>query len=333
MKIAVAGAGITGLSLAYRLQKSGHNVTVFECAAKAGGKIGTTYSHGLKLDVGPISIADTPALSELVAELDLEIMEATDATSLRYIYSRGRLHKASPMSSLLSPGGKLAMLQALFTGKKEEDESGASYATRRFGKQAYQRLFNPLMNGIYAGNAERLGAKTVIKRRAPRKIVSLKGGLASLTDALSSKLDVRFNQPLTDFDAFDEVYLTTPAFATAAMIRKYDSDLADKLAHIRYSSLSQIFIEVVPGSTKFDGFGFLVPSEEKMSLLGAVCVSNIFPGKVSGGRSLFVLFCGGDRPYEINISNEGAIEEFKRIVQPALAEVIHVEDRIAKSTD
>lgn len=325
LKIAVVGGGVSGLSLAYRLKKEGNDVTVFESTGKVGGKIGTTYCEGLKLDLGPISIAETPALKELASELGLEIIEATDATKIRYIYSRGKLHKASPVSSLLSLSGKLSMLKALFTKKKEEDESVASYATRRFGKQAYRRLFNPLMNGIYAGNAELLGAKTVIKGRPQRKIVSLKGGIAALTNALASKLTVRTNNAFVNFNEFDEVHLTTPAFVTAELIRKYDNNLADKLAAIRYSSLSQIYVETVPGGIKFDGFGFLVPSEEKMSLLGAVCVSNIFPTKVSE-RRLFVLFCGGDRPYELRMSNDKAVEEFKNILQPALIKVIHIEE-------
>ena len=325
IKIAVVGAGISGLSLAYRLKKEGNDVTVFESTARVGGKIKTVYCEGLELDLGPVSISETPELSRLVNELGLEIIEATDATSIRYIYSKGKLHKASPMSSLLSLGGKLSMLKALFTKKKDEDESVASYATRRFGRQAYRRLFNPLMNGIYAGNSELLGAKTVIKGRAPRKIISLKGGIASLTNALASKLDVRMNTSFVNFNEFDEVHLTTPAFVTAELIRKYDSKLADQLAAIRYSSLSQIYIETVPGRIKFDGFGFLVPSEEKMSLLGAVCISNIFPTKVSEGRRVFVLFCGGDRPYEFQASNLEAVEEFKRILQPALTKVMHIE--------
>jgi oxygen-dependent protoporphyrinogen oxidase len=328
MKIAVVGAGISGLSLAYRLNKEGNDVTVFESAGKVGGKIGTVYCEGLDLDLGPISIAETPALKELVSELGLEIIEATDATKLRYVYSKGKLHKASPFGSLLSPGGKISMWKSLFTSKGEKDESVASYATRRFGKQAYQRLFNPLMNGIYAGNAELLSARSVIKNRAPRKIVSIKGGVAALTGALAARLCVSLNSSFDDFNSFDQTYLTTPAYVTAELIKKFDVPLSEKLSNIRYSSLSQIFVETVPGKIKFDGFGFLVPSEERMSLLGAVCVSNIFPSKVSEGRSLFVLFCGGDRPYEFKATVEGAVNEFKNILQPALAKVIHVEEYV-----
>jgi len=330
MKIAVAGAGISGLSLAYRLKKEGNDVTVFESTAKAGGKIGTVYCDGLELELGPISIAETPELKELASELDLEIIEATDATKIRYIYSHGNLHKASPMSSLLSVGGKASMLKALFTSKGDKDESVASYATRRFGKQAYRRLFNPLMNGIYAGNSELLSAKSVIKNRAPRKIVSLKGGIAALTNALKKNLDgsvkLKTEFKESDFKNFDQVFLTTPAFVTANLVKGFDKDLSDALSKIHYSSLSQIFVEAVPGRIKFDGFGFLVPSEERMSLLGALCVSNIFPSKVPDGRRLFVLFCGGDRPYDLDVTVEGAFREFTHILQPAIAKMIHVEE-------
>jgi len=329
--MAVVGAGISGLSTAYRLKKNGNDVTIFEASSKTGGKIGQVYCEGLTLDLGPVTISETPALSGLISELNLKVVTPSDATSIRYIFSKGKLHRVSPKlitSSLLSFTGKLSMLRALVTSKSGKDESVAAYARRRFGEQAYQRLFNPMMNGIYAGNAELLSAHSVIKKRGPRKIISLEGGIKSLTDALAAKLHglILTGTTIDDFSRFDKVHLTTPAFATAGLIKNLDGDLADKLASVHYSSVSQIYCEIVPGASRFDGFGFLVPSEEKLSLLGAISVSNIFPSKVPEGRMLFVLFCGGDRPYPFTPSIESAVSEFSDILKPALTRVLRVQE-------
>lgn len=323
---AVVGGGISGLALAYRLKKIGCVVTLFESNSTTGGKIGTINRDGWELDLGPLTIAETPEVRQLASELDVRIVEASKATSLRYIFSKGKLHRVGPMifaSSLLSPRGKLSLLKAPFQSKAKSEETVADYARRRFGEEAYQRLFNPMMNGIYAGNSELLGATSVIKKRKRRKIISFEGGVAALTKALADNLgdSIQLNTTIGDVNelkAFDEVHLTAPAFVTEKIIRTP--------FNIHYSSLSQIYLEVTPGETKFEGFGFLVPSEERMSLLGAVCISNIFPSKTHEGRMLFVLFCGGDRPYAFNWSNEGAVKDFNNIIQPAITKVLHVQE-------
>jgi oxygen-dependent protoporphyrinogen oxidase len=345
-RVAVIGGGISGLSAAYRLKRNGNEVVLFEAGKWVGGKIGTMYSEGFELDLGPVTISETPTLNALVSELGLEIIPASNATSTRYIYSKGKLHRVGPnivTSSLLSLGGKLSMLKAPFTKGAQPLETVSTYARRRFGEEAYQRMFNPMMNGIYAGNAELLSATAVFKKQGPRKIVSIKGGMRQLTDALSQRLgnSLKKSTPVNEIsktpegirvchstasDVFDKVHFATPAFVTASLIRKTNSKLAAELDSIRYCNVSQIYCEVIPGERKFDGFGFLIPSEERLSLLGAICVSNIFPEKAPDGKMLFVLFCGGDRPYDFSPSVENAVSEFNKIIRPAIMKVLHVEE-------
>jgi oxygen-dependent protoporphyrinogen oxidase len=329
-KVAVVGAGITGLSVAYHSKKNGNDVTLFESSPNVGGKIGNVYSEGMELNLGPITISENEKVQELATELGLEIIEASNASSIRYIYSGKKLHRVGPKmltSSLLSFGGKMSMLKAPLTAAARENETVAAYTSRRFGKEAYQRLFNPMMNGVYAGNSELICARAVLKKRGPRKIVSFRGGITSLVNVLANKLgdSLKTNSVVNDIrelDRFDEIHLTTPAYVTADLVK----ELAIPLKSIHYSSVSQIYCEVVPGARKFEGFGFLVPSEEKMSLLGAVCVSNVFPSKAPDGRCLFVLFSGGDRPYPFAPSVENTVKEFNTILEPALTKVLHVQE-------
>jgi oxygen-dependent protoporphyrinogen oxidase len=320
---AVVGGGISGLALAYRLKKSGGDVTLFEACKDVGGMIGTIYVDGYELDLGPVTISETPPLMSLIDELGLQVLEASDAVDIRYIYSGGKLHRVkNPItSSLLSPLGKLAMLRAAFTSKSKENETVADHARRRFGEEAYRKLFDPMMKGIYAGDPELLSAEWCLpKRRGPRKIFSIQGGLKSVTKALADKLgnSVKLNSPIDRLPGFDKVYLTTPAYITAEIIG--NGDLSDKLKSIRYSDVTQIYCELLPGERKFDGFGFLVPSEERMSLLGAVCVSNVFPSKAPEGKMLFVLFCAGGSIVK------DVLAEFNRVIQPAFNKVLHIKE-------
>ncbi|HEX8059699.1 MAG TPA: FAD-dependent oxidoreductase [Cyclobacteriaceae bacterium] len=326
-KVAVIGGGITGLSIAYHSRKNGNDVTLFEASHNVGGKIGSVYCEGLELDLGPITISENEKIRQLASELKLDIIEASDAVKKRYICSGGKLHPVGITSSLLSFGGKMSMLKAPFADAARENETVAAYASRRFGKEAYQRLFNPMMNGIYAGNSELICARTVFRKRGPRKIISFKGGVAALANGFANLLgdSIKTNSAVNDIrqlDGFDEIHVTTPAFVTANLIK----ELSVPLKSIHYSNVSQIYCEVIPGVTKFEGFGFLVPSEEKTSLLGAICVSNIFPSKGREGRSLFVLFSGGDRPYPLTPSVEDAVREFNKILQPAVTKVLHVHE-------
>src|SRR5262249_13893087 len=94
------------------------------------------------------------------------------------------------------------MLKVPFVSRQREKETVAEYSRRRFGDEAYNRLFNPMMNGVYAGNSELIEAKSVFKKRRPRKIISFKGGIAALTNGLAGKLGKSLvtGKAITDLD-------------------------------------------------------------------------------------------------------------------------------------
>ena len=70
--IAVIGAGLTGLTAAWRLHRAGHRVTVFEKNQSAGGVISTTRQNGWLIEAGPNSLQQTTEVATLLRELGLE---------------------------------------------------------------------------------------------------------------------------------------------------------------------------------------------------------------------------------------------------------------------
>jgi protoporphyrinogen/coproporphyrinogen III oxidase len=99
-KIVIIGAGISGLTTAFLLNKFGYDVTVLEKKKEPGGSIETVFEKGFLFDKGPNSALEThPLIAQLVEELDLhdQVVYANKAANKRYIFRDNQLH-ALPMS-------------------------------------------------------------------------------------------------------------------------------------------------------------------------------------------------------------------------------------------
>jgi oxygen-dependent protoporphyrinogen oxidase len=97
-KVAVIGAGISGLACAYRLQQFGLEVPVFESNSAAGGMIDSVEKDGMLFEAGAQSFQGTPELLALIRELGLEAqLQKADPRAPRYVLLHGRLRKI-PMS-------------------------------------------------------------------------------------------------------------------------------------------------------------------------------------------------------------------------------------------
>lgn len=251
MKIAIVGGGIAGLAATYELEKAraaGQSLTyaLFESRPRLGGSIGSEIVNGAVLERGPDSfITEKPAAAELCRELGLadQLTPSNDADRKTWIVVRNRLvalpdglmflvpTKLVPtaLSPLFSPLTKIRMgLELLHPPRPStQDESVAALVARHFGQEAVDRLADPLLSGIYGGDATRLSARTVLprlvemetrygsltrgmlaahrdmrakmaqkpaaasaSRPAPRGIfTTLRGGLQQLVDALEARLD------------------------------------------------------------------------------------------------------------------------------------------------
>lgn len=169
--IAVLGGGVTGLTAAYRLRQLGHRVRLFEASARLGGAIRTDAAEGWLVEAGPNSFqAVDPEILELLHELGLddEIVTPGMLAKNRYVVQAGRL-VAVPSSPggvfttpLFSFGTKLRILREFFTPVPRSDApdlSVAEFVRRHFGVEVLDRVVQPFISGIYAGDAEALSTK------------------------------------------------------------------------------------------------------------------------------------------------------------------------------
>jgi len=179
-RVVVVGGGITGLTAAYDLTRSGEiDVVLLEASARLGGNIATYRQDGFLIDAGPDSFVRTkPDATQLVKELGLGDDLVTTASRRVFIVREGRLvlmpagmalaipTRIGPMltTPLLSLEGKLRMLGDLalpagFARTTEREESIAAFVSRRFGAEAAERIAGPLLGGIYAGDVDHLSVE------------------------------------------------------------------------------------------------------------------------------------------------------------------------------
>lgn len=184
-QVVIIGAGITGLSAAHYLrQQLSHkelDLRVLEAGATAGGVIQTRRRDSCLMELGPEAfLTSKPAALELVEELGLsDRLLQTSQTNRRTMVARdGALHKLPDgfvmfaptgwrpwaLTTLLSPLGKARMALDLVIPPRQGDgdESLSEFVRRRLGRQALERLAQPLIGAVYGGNPELLSARCTI---------------------------------------------------------------------------------------------------------------------------------------------------------------------------
>lgn len=241
-RIAIVGGGISGLSAAFYLEKSrvaGADLqyTLFESGQRLGGCLASDYIEGCLVEAGPDSfLTEKPWASFLCADLGLgdQLIGSNDVQRKTYIVVHGRLI-AMPdglmfmvptrlMPTVLSPlfswKTKLRMAQELLHPPRpmQQDETVAQLVERHFGSEVVDRLADPLLSGVYGGDAGKLSARAVLprfvemeekygslslamvaahkkmakarKKQPPRPLfTSLKDGMQQMVDAIVAKLD------------------------------------------------------------------------------------------------------------------------------------------------
>jgi oxygen-dependent protoporphyrinogen oxidase len=174
-KVVLLGAGISGLTAAYLLDKEGYNVTVLEKRNSVGGSIDSLSEKGYMFDRGPNSgLETTPMIQQIVNELNLQdqFVYANRKGNKRYILRDSVLHPL-PMnpisffkSKLFSRSGKLRLFAEPLIGRSKDGyyQSISDFVKRRLGKEFLDYAINPFVAGVYAGNPEDLSVKSAFPK-------------------------------------------------------------------------------------------------------------------------------------------------------------------------
>ncbi len=169
-KVIIIGGGISGLSLAYylRVKKPSINIMVLESSNRLGGKIWTERERGFVCEAGVNGFLDNKrGAIDLSLMVGLKPIKSNDSARKRYIYinKKLRLIPDSPLkflfSDIMTLKGKLRIPLEYFIPKADiEDESLESFALRRVGREFLERLLDPMVTGIYAGDPSMLSVRS-----------------------------------------------------------------------------------------------------------------------------------------------------------------------------
>jgi protoporphyrinogen/coproporphyrinogen III oxidase len=187
--IAVIGGGIAGLAAAHRLIELGRErqqalrVSVFEAGRRLGGSIATERIDGFVIEAGPDSfISEKPWALQLCERLGFtsRLVRTRDEHRRTYVVHNGRLHSLPDGFLLLAPTqlwplvtsrlftwpGKLRMALDLLLprGALRSDESLGAFVTRRLGREALERVAQPLVGGIYTADPDDLSLAATMPR-------------------------------------------------------------------------------------------------------------------------------------------------------------------------
>ena len=164
-KVAVIGAGISGLCVAFRAQKAGADVSLFDAAGQVGGNIHTVTNGAYTYEHGPNSLTANGEIFELIDDLGLgdKVLATKPAAKTRYILRDGN-PVALPgtitqglTTKAFSIGGRLRILKEPFIGSKTSStESVYEFIKRRIGREMADYAIDPFVSGIYAGDPRRL---------------------------------------------------------------------------------------------------------------------------------------------------------------------------------
>ncbi|QNE74136.1 protoporphyrinogen oxidase [Streptomyces finlayi] len=224
--VVVIGGGIAGLAAAHRLLATGLRVTLLEATDRVGGKLMTGEVAGARVDLGAESmLARRPEAVELAGAVGLASRLQPPATATASVWTRDALRPMptghlmgvpgdpAALGGVLSPAGlaRIAEERDLTPTPVGEDVAVGAYVADRLGREVVDRLVEPLLGGVYAGDAYRIsmraavpqlfevvkeggslldGVRRVQERAAARQVTGpvfqgIDGGVGSLPEAVA----------------------------------------------------------------------------------------------------------------------------------------------------
>lgn len=168
--VAIIGAGITGLTAAFYLKRSGLPVTVYEASGRVGGVIRSIRREGYLAEFGPNTILETsPAIGQFIRDAGLEArrLDPDPRAGARYVvrYRRPIEMPMSPLgfftTKLFTARAKLAVLREPFVPPRRNgpEESVAEFVQRRLGQEFLDHAIDALVAGVYAGDPHKLSVQ------------------------------------------------------------------------------------------------------------------------------------------------------------------------------
>jgi oxygen-dependent protoporphyrinogen oxidase len=351
VRIVVVGGGIAGLAAARRLERLVERVDVIllEATGRVGGKLLTEEVDGFIVEGAADSFLSRKERGiELCEEIGLadELVGRRPENARSFVRIGSELHvlpeglsgliptnlDALDDTTLLSSEGKerLAAEFDLPPAPEGGDESIASFVSRRLGREAYERIVEPLTAGIYGGDGEQLSLQATFPQlrslelehgsvlrglagHAPAELryppfVSFRSGMGTLVDRLVATLEhtavhaSRAGTVNERSDGYvvdvghavetDAVVVAAPADSASSLLAELDPVLAGVLAEIPYSDSAIVTLgyRLEDVPHPLAGYGYVVPASEGSDVLACTWSSSKWEGRTPEGHALIRVY-------------------------------------------
>ena len=326
--VQIIGAGFAGLSLAWLLAQRSCRVEVWERETRVGGLLGTRRLTSGMAETGANGILVNAHLVELCRDIGVEPLFALQASKRRYIWRNGPTRLPLTLGDILALiariGPKLLFNRSAL--QPRANETLHAWGLRNLGQGAADYLLAPAMQGIYAGDSHRMSATLILqplfskkrKKGDPRGLVSFRGGMQELVDALEQKCRaagvVFRRQQATPADVAVPLptdtacVLATSAWDAAALLAQRAPELAAQLHMVEILPLVAVTAFFQNKQEKYPGFGCLFPANAPTRALGVLMNSYIFAGR-DGTYNETWIFGGARDVAAINLTDQEIFAE------------------------
>lgn len=223
-RVAIVGAGLSGLTAGYRLQQAGWEVEVFEATNHSGGRVQTVRSDGYAIDTGASALGSTyHSYIELAGELGVELRLTAPYIGIRragttHVLDMNHMVRTGLTTPLLSLGAKLRVPRlavdvavAKARGRLDyadmskatplDTESARAYATRALSSEIDSYLCEPIVRTMLIADTDKVSKVELfsgIGNIFTAKILAAAGGQGRMAEALAERLKVHLQTPVTE---------------------------------------------------------------------------------------------------------------------------------------
>ncbi len=312
-KIAIIGGGISGLALLHYLKQRYPvaDITLYERKSETGGNIQSVAGEGFLFETGPNGfLNNSPATFEFISQLGLddELACARSQHLPRYIQIKGQLLPVPRdmfqfmQTSLLSWGEKWMVMKGLFGPKISKNRPIYDYVSARFGRAAAEKLADPFISGIFAGDIKRLHMDHAFpksKSRVKGQMYTFKKGMGQMICRINELYGphIKVSTAIHSLKeiAADRIFCSSAAYASAALLADDAAPLAQTLEQIPYAPVVVVGLGFEKAAFKRipDGFGYLIPSREGKEVLGVLMESNVFERRAPQNAVMVRVMLGG----------------------------------------
>ena len=245
--------------------------------------------------------------------------------------------------------------------KDDSDETLQSFGYRRVGKEMTNTFLDPMVAGIFASTPDKISVnsafpavvklekeygglfKGMLKKKKKEagpggKLMSFRGGVGTFIDLLANSLEIviKKNMPINYIEKIDDKYLlhaenfeeefnkvilSTPAYESAKILNRVDSEFSVLLHDIEYSPISVVGLGYNKLDNDLKGFGLLTTSSSKKDILGVLWDSSIFTDRAPVYKKSLRVMIGGQRDPSLALKSD---EELKEIAIKGVKETMGI---------